>query len=103
MPMQDTRTYVGIDDDTYGGMSPQGTIIRDAWVFGIIQETEQCKGWSRDRIQALYDKVSLAWAPYGHLASNLSPELKDKHHRIYSAAIARARELGWSPDAELEE
>ena len=103
MAIHDIRTYAGIDNDTYGGMSPQGTIIRDAWVFGIIPETEQCKGWSRERIQALYDKVSAAWGPYGHLASNLPPELQEKHQSIYNLAIARARELGWSPDAELEE
>ena len=32
--------YVGIDDDYFGGMTPIGTIIRDAWVFGILPESE---------------------------------------------------------------
>lgn len=101
--MRDQRIYIGIDEDTYGGMTPQGTIIRDAWVFGLIPETQTCKDWSRDQIQALYDKVDAAWAPYGHLASRLPPELQEKHRRIYDAAIVRARSLGWSPDAEIED
>ena len=35
------KTYIGIDKDEYGGMSPTGNIIRDAWVFGILSEEER--------------------------------------------------------------
>ncbi len=34
----------------------------------------------------------------GHLASNLPEELREHHRRIYDAAVANARELGWDPE-----
>jgi len=79
-------------------MTPTGTIIRDAWVFGILPEGENCTGWSLDRIQMLYDQVTEAWAPYGHLASRLPPALRERHQAIYEAAIQRAKALGWSAE-----
>jgi len=96
--MSSEKIYVGIHDDTYGGMTPTGTIIRDAWVFGLLPETEGCAGWSLGRVQELYDRVYAAWEPYGHMPSRLSPELKERHERIHSAAVVRARELGWSAE-----
>jgi hypothetical protein len=92
------KTYVGLNADSYGGMTPTGTIIRDAKVFGLIAEEETCEGWPLSRIEALYDKVSEAWHPYGHLVSRLPPELRERHQRVYDAAISHARELGWSAD-----
>lgn len=92
------RIYIGLDQDDYGGMNTTGNIIRDAWVFGILPEGETCAGWSLDRIQELYDQVSAAWQPYGHLASNLPPPLRERHAAIYAAAVKRARELGWSAE-----
>ena len=38
--------YVGIDQDKDGGLTNLGRIVRDAWVFGILPETETCSGWS---------------------------------------------------------
>ena len=81
-------------------MSPTGNIIRDAWVFGIIPESETCAGWTVQGIDSLYDKVTAEWEKYGHLVSNLPPELSGRHRRIYDAAIARARELGWDPELD---
>ncbi len=92
------KTYVGLDADSYGGMTPTGTIIRDAKVFGLIPEDQTCEGWPVSRIEALYAQVSDAWHPYGHLASRLPEELRERHRRIYDAAILRARELGWSAE-----
>ncbi len=97
------RTYEGIDKDPKGAMNPTGNIIRDAWVFGLIPESETCEGWNPGAIQALYEKVSAAWEPYAHLPSRLPPELLERHRRIYSAATERARSLGWDPDNELED
>ncbi len=97
------RTYVGIHKDRYGGMTPTGNIIRDAWVFGLIPETETCEGWPLAHIQQLYDRVTKAWEPYGHLVSNLPPELRERHARIYAEAVQRARELGWDPDLSDED
>ena len=53
------------------------------------------------QIQSLYDQVSNAWEPYGNLVSQLPDELKEKHKRIYDAAIAHARENGWDPEREI--
>ncbi len=99
--MRDDLIYPGIDADHYGGMTDIGRIIRDAWVFGVIPETETCAGWSAGRIEALYDSVHAAWLPYGHLASRLPPALRARHARIYTEAVRRAQALGWT--AELGE
>jgi hypothetical protein len=95
------RRYVGIDQDPQGAMNPTGNIIRDAWVFGLIPETETCEGWDRGGIQDLYEKVTMAWEPYAHLPSRLPPDLLERHRRIYAAAMEQARGLGWDPDGEL--
>lgn len=93
------KIYDGIDkQDGAAIMSPTANIIRDAWVFGIIPETQTCAGWTVQGIDDLYDKVTEAWRPYGHLASKLPPELRERHHRIYAEAIARARAAGWNPE-----
>ena len=97
------QTYIGIHRDEYGGMTDIGRIIRDAWVFGILPEDETCEGWSLDRIQQLYDRVDEAWTPYGHLVSNLPQELRGRHQRIHSEAVARARHAGWNPELDGEE
>lgn len=96
--MDKPKTYRGLNQDPQGGMTPTGNIIRDAWVFGLIPEDQDCAGWTLQGIEALYDKVSAAWMPYGHLASRLPPELRERHARIYAAAVARARAEGWDPE-----
>jgi hypothetical protein len=101
--MSQTKIYPGIDKEPEGGMSPTGNIVRDAWVFGIIPETETCAGWSVQGIEALYDKVSAAWEPYGHLASRLPSELRERHGRIYAAAVEQARAEGWNPVLDDED
>ena len=92
------KIYPGIDQDPRGAMNPTGNIIRDAWIFGLIPESETCAGWNLQGIDALYDKVTQAWEPYGHLASNLPPELREKHQQIYQTAIKQARQMGWDPE-----
>lgn len=99
---QNVKSYVGIDKEPNGAMSRTGNIIRDAWVFGLIPEAESCSGWSQGGIDDLYEKVSKAWEPYGGLPSRLPPELRERHQRIYAAAVANARKLGWDPDQALE-
>lgn len=71
--------------------------MRDAQVFGFITETETCVGWNYGRLEELYDTVTVAWHPYGHLVSQLPPELRERHDRIFGAAIGRAQAQGWSP------
>ena len=81
--MRRKKTYIGLHNDATGGMNPIGNIIRDAWVFGIIPETETCEGWTIDRIGALDDEVKKAWEPHEHLASKLPPDLRARYDRIY--------------------
>jgi hypothetical protein len=47
--------YCGIDKDHFGGMTPIGTIIKDAWVFGVLPQSETCENWSHDRLQIVFD------------------------------------------------
>ena len=97
------RKYVGIDKDPKGAMNPTGNIVRDAWVFGLIPETETCEGWGLGAIQDLYEQVSGAWEPYAHLPSRLPPELLERHRRIYAEAVENARKRGWDPDGALSD
>lgn len=96
--MSNEDTYPGIDQDLCGGMTPTGTIIKDAWLFDILPQSETCRGWNKMRLLDLYEKVYAAWEPYGHMVSRLTPELREKHTAIHEAAIKRARELGWNPE-----
>lgn len=95
------RAYVGIDKDAFGGMNPTGNIIRDAWVFGLLPETETCEGWLKSRIEELYNQVDAAWEPYGHMVSLLPPELAERHRRIYDEAIRIGRQKGWDPARDV--
>jgi len=93
-------TYPGIDEDEHGGMTYLGKIVRDGWLFGLIPETERCAGWSRSRLQILYEKTYAEWEKYGHLPSRLPDEIRQRHERIYHEAIERARKLGWDPELD---
>ena len=83
-------------------MTTVGTIIRDAWVFGILPEDETCEGWNYDRIEVVYDKVTEPWAPFGHMASRLPEKLRQHHARIYGDAMQAARAAGWYPNVDDE-
>jgi hypothetical protein len=97
-----TAPYPGIDDDHFGGMTDIGRIIRDAWVLGVLPESQTCAGWDFDRLQQLYDDVTDAWQPYGHLVSQLPGEMRERHQRIQAEAMLRAREAGWEPPMETD-
>ena len=95
------QIYAGIDRDTHGGLTHLGRVVRDAWVFGLLPETETCAGWDYARMQNLYEQVYAAWEPYAHLPSRLPEELRERHTRLYAQAMHDARAKGW--DAELGE
>lgn len=95
--------YIGIDKEINGSMTPIAKIIRDAWVFELIPETETCEGWELNRIEALHHSVSAEWDKYGCLVSHLPPELRERHSRIHGEALAKARAAGWSGDMETED
>ncbi len=96
--MKTDKHYPGIDRDKHGGMTDIGRIIRDAWLFEILDENETCAGWSSQQIDRLYDQVTQAWQVYGHLVSNLPEELRVRHARIYAQAVKLARDRGWDPE-----
>lgn len=96
--MTSGQRYPGIDQDQHGGMTDIGRIIRDAWLFEILDENETCAGWSYQQINQLYDRVTQAWQPYGHLVSNLPEELRTRHAKIYARAVKLARDRGWDPE-----
>ncbi len=98
--MERPSTYVGIENDVYGAMTTIGKIIRDAWVFELLPETETCEGWSQGQIDVLLDKVNTEWDKYGCLASHLPEPLRERHQRIHDAAIAKAKAAGWSGEHE---
>ncbi len=95
------QLYVGVHQDNNNGLTHLGRMVRDAWVLGILAESETCAGWSGEQMQNLYEKVYAAWEPYAHLPSRLPEDLQQRHTRIYDEAIAAAKKQGWS--AELED
>lgn len=95
--------YVGIQNDVNGGMTTIGKIIRDAWVFGIIEESETCEGWNLAGIDALLDKVNKEWDKYGCLVSRLPKDLFDKHQTIHSKAVEKAKAAGWCGELETDD
>jgi len=92
--------YVGIDNDINGGMTSIGKIIRDAWVFELLPETETCEGWNLAGIDALLQKVNAEWDKYGCMVSQLPDELRQRHQKIHDQAISKAKSSGWSGETE---
>lgn len=101
MMRKEVKRYAGIFNDQFGGMSDTGKIIRDAWIFGFIPETETCEGWLAQGVQDLWEKNHNEWAKYGFMVSNLPPELRERFDRIQAEAMARAKAAGWNPDDDL--
>ena len=93
-----SKLYPGIHNDHFDGMTPIGTIIKDAWVFGLLPVDETCENWSHNRLQIIHDQTKTEWDKYGCLVSNLPDDLRQVHTQIYDAAIAKARQMGWDPE-----
>ena len=98
--VSDSGKYVGVNNDINGGMTHFGKAIRDAWVFGILPETETCEGWAFSRIEVIINQVNDEWDKYGCLASLLPDDLKERHKRIHDQAIETAKKAGWSGELE---
>jgi len=103
MAVKKPNTYVGLNNEIHGGMTSIGKIIRDAWVFGLLPETETCEGWAISRLDVLHDQVNQEWDKYGCLVSRLPEDLSKRHQEIYAEAIKKAKEAGWSGEAETDE
>jgi len=100
--MTNPNKYVGVDKDFNGGMTAIGKIIRDAWVFGLIPETETCENWDLGRINALLQQVDVEWDKYGCLVSQLPKVLFERHQAIHGAALEKARDSGWTGEKETD-
>jgi hypothetical protein len=100
--MSKPEKYVGINNEINGGMTTIGKIIRDAWVFELIPETETCEGWNLAGIDTLLQKVNAEWDKYGCLVSHLPEELRQRHERIHGEALEKARAAGWSGEDETD-
>ena len=94
------NTYVGVNNDVNGGMTNIGKIVRDAWVFELLPETETCEGWNQGQVDVLLDKVNAEWDKYGCMVSLLPEALRERHKRIHDAAVASAKAAGWSGELE---
>ncbi len=101
--MSKSNVYEGIDKDINGGMTAAGKIIRDAWVFGLIPESETCEGWEITRLEVLMHQVDSEWDKYGCMVSALPEELREKHQRIHGDWLTRAKDAGWSGESETED
>ena len=95
--------YVGVDNDIHGGMTAIAKVVRDAQVFGVIEESETCKGWNLAGIEILIQKVNAEWDKYGCLVSHLPQELAERHGRIHGAAITTAKAAGWCGEFETDD
>lgn len=91
---------MGINNEINGGMTTIGKIIRDAWVFELLDEAETCEGWDINRMEALQQKVNTEWDKYGCMVSQLPEELAKRHYAIHQAGIVKAKAAGWSGDTE---
>jgi hypothetical protein len=101
--MERPNRYVGLNNEINGGMTTIGKIIRDAYVFGLIPETETCENWNLAGIDALLDKVNAEWDKYGCLVSNLPEDLYKRHQKIHGEAVDRARAAGWTGEVETDD
>jgi hypothetical protein len=99
--LQDPKRYVGIDKDINGGMTATGKIIRDAWIFGILPETETCEGWLAQGIESLWEQVNVEWETYGFRVGAMPEELRERFLRVQAEALARAKAAGWTGEGEL--
>ncbi|SDE86185.1 hypothetical protein [Rhodospira trueperi] len=93
--------YPGIDEDDMGGMTDRGRILRDAWAFGLMPETETGAGWTRKRFEDLWARVEQEWQRYDFRVANLPDEVRARFERIQAEALAAARAAGWDPDGDL--
>ena len=102
--MNPSKRYVGIDQDTSGGMTDTGRIIRDAWVFGLLPESETCAGWNSHAIEDLWITNPVNSADYqvtvlsedaGYMTVNL--EVSDPENSLTLLRIsakAKGRDYG---------
>ena len=95
-------TYPGFYQDSHG-MTALSRVVLDAWLFGLLPESEDCAGWDLQRMQKLMGEVEQEWDKYGNLPSFLPPELRQRHAELYDTATERAKSRGWDPELDEDE
>ena len=96
------NSYAGFHHDKHG-ITQLGRIVLDAWLFGLVPESEDCAGWNLGRMQGLMERVQAEWDKYGNLPSRLPPELARRHAELYDRAMLDARDKGWDPELGEDE
>lgn len=91
------KVYVGFRQDKHG-ITQLGRIVLDAWLFGLIPDSEDCAGWELGRMQALMERVQDEWDKHGNLPSRLPDALRERHAGLYGEAVDSARAKGWDPE-----
>ncbi len=97
----ESKKYVGIDNDIHGGMTDTAKIIRDAWAFGIIPESQTCEGWPVQGLEDLWRKVNAEWEKYGFSVNQLPDDVRQRFMRVHSEALKKAKAEGWDPEKDL--
>ena len=84
-------------------MTYLGGLVKDAWIFGLLPETQTCQGWTHGAMEALGVKVQAEWEKHGFKVNDLPEAIRLAHERIHAEAIIRARAQGWDPGSEEDE
>jgi len=85
--------YAGLHNDQNGGMTHWGQMVKDAWVFGLIPDTEDCAGWTDGQLQVLYEKI---WGRMGKVCASAEPPASGTTTTLYTHTPGsdRARQSG---------
>ena len=87
--MPSHKQSVEMHNDPSASEIDRGRVIRDAWVFGIVPESESCDGWTIQALVQLEHKVNEVWKKYDFKAANLPPHIRTHFDRIYGAEAQR--------------
>ena len=92
--------YPGLEADQRGGLTDAGRVIMDAQAFGLLPATETSAACPLARLQNLArtGQQGLEAPTFGGLPSRLPQDLRERHERIYAAAVERARAVGWDDE-----
>jgi hypothetical protein len=77
-------------------MTAAERIIRDAWAFGIIPETETCADWNMQALEDLWNRTHEEWDKYGPQVYQFPEDIRERYMRIQREAFDKAREAGWN-------
>lgn len=97
------RLYPGYDNDPNLGMSQEAKLIRQAWAFDLLPESEKCVNWRVDQFEELWDKVNSVWEKAEFRLENLPDEVQKRYMDLQNSAFEAARQQGWDPNKLIED